>query len=55
MDRNVSEDDDKRLALIKDIRKKIYEKKNIMYLYLSSTNIYSMSSKKICEDGEIGN
>tara|TARA_B100001027_G_C16255279_1_gene326559 strand:- start:1011 stop:1772 length:762 start_codon:yes stop_codon:yes gene_type:complete len=53
MDRNIGEVDFERSNLIRVIRNNIYEKENIMYLYLSSTNIYSISSNKIDEDGEI--
>ena len=53
MDRNIGEVDGERTELVRKIRNNIYEKKNIMYLYLSSTNIYSISSNRIGEDGEI--
>lgn len=55
MDRNIGEVDIDRTTLVREIRNNIYKKKNVMYLYLSSTNIYSISSNKIGENGEISN
>ena len=55
MDRNIIDKDKKRLEFVEKIRNKISFKKDIFYIYISSSNIYSKSSFEIDEDSKLTN
>lgn len=53
MDRNIHDKDENRLDFINKLREEISKINNILYIYISSTNIYCDSYEEISEDSEL--